>query len=781
MTIKIFIALAFLTTSIFASAQYKVTGHITDSSGSRIPFAAINLSGDGGIGLQTTSSDSLGAFAFAGVRAGRFMISVNYIGAKVYSKEIFVSKDTAFIVSIQLTANTLKDVVVTTTKPLIERKIDRTVFNIENSIAAKGTDLATAIGLAPMLKVSENGISIIGKSGVSVMINERMLHLGGADLINYLKSLRADDVAKIEVITTPPSRYEAQGNSGMINIVLKKNLSLGWSGSISASYAQKMYAGFGNNANLNYQSARISASLKIRQYNRKGFIEEQNDIIGANYSILSHDPRHTLSTGIGANGSFEYKINKTSAVGFIYDEGSTNYEVHLNNATAYQTNHQTDSVLQTPSYNRNPVTTRTITLYYDQKIGPSGKKLTTDLNYFSNAPTTNIDFQTLSDHSPNTTTVRTFSGIRYRIWSAQSDLTLPYTWATIETGAKFTNFDNNSDVRYYNLLQPGYVIDPSKSNLFDYNEKNMAAYLSFQKEFSKKWSGKAGLRYEYSMIDGFSPTTGLQTRSDYGKLFPTAYLTYKAAPAHTFSLNYSRRINRPNFRATNPFRYYTNPYTYFTGNPLLRPSFTHNIEFAWLYRNFLSITLYTQYLLNGYGSITQINGPYKIVGTENYLTQHSTGLTATASVKFFSWWESSNYLSYSISRSSSSVADFLTENGSSFNFGTNHTFRINKQLTAFVNYSQSLPTKQSNTYRSAQYDISSGARISAFDNKFQFTAAIALGATDENKLFFKDYVQYIYTDYNYRTATFSITYLFGRSKVKGNTKKVDFKETQRAN
>ena len=117
----------------------------------------------------------------------------------------------------------LKEVKVSANKPLLERKIDRLVFNVENSIAAKGTDLSEAIALTPMLKVDDNGISIVGKRGVSVMINDRILNISGADLVNYLKSLRSDDVAKIEVITTPPSKYEAQGNSGLINIVLKKN------------------------------------------------------------------------------------------------------------------------------------------------------------------------------------------------------------------------------------------------------------------------------------------------------------------------------------------------------------------------------------------------------------------------------------------------------------------------------------------------------------------------------------------------------------------------------
>lgn len=780
-TLKNSIILFFLSMGLLSNAQFKVSGYIIDSTGSRVSFAAINLSADSSKIIRMSVSDSLGSFAFAGLPKGNYTLTANLIGAQLFSGRFHLANDTMLVVKVKFTSSILQDVIVTASKPLFERKIDRTVFNIGNSLAARGTDLATAIGLAPMLKVSENGISIIGKSSVAVMINERIVHLGGSDLINYLKSLRSDDVAKIEIITTPPAKYEAQGNSGLINIVLKRDLAQGIGGSISTSYAQRMYPGFGNNASLNFQSAKISASIKLRHYNRKGFIQEQNDIVGLNYAILSHDPRLTLATGIGANTSFEYKITNTGAIGFVYDEGSTNYELNLENTTTYQRNNATDSILQTLSHSKNPTETRTITLYYDQKLGSSGKKLTTDLNYFSNAPITNIDFTTLSDHSSNIQTVRTFSGIRYQIWSAQSDLILPYKWATVETGTKFTNFDNNSDVRYSDLVAQQYVIDHSKSNHFDYNEKNIAGYVSMQKVINKKWTGKAGFRYEYSIIEGYSPTTSSRNRSEYGKLFPTAYLTYKPGSTHTVSLSYSKRINRPNFRAINPFRYYTNPYTYSTGNPLLQPSLTHNIELTWLYKSYLSVTFYTQHLDNGFGYITQVIGTYKVVDAKNFLTQNSTGLTATSSIRFFKWWESSSHVTYSMSASSSTVADFITEKGSLFNLGTNHTFRISNKLTVFINYSKTLPGTQGNTYRAAQFDFSSGARMLALNNKLQFTASAALGAVDRSRSYFKDYTQYVYTDYNYRTANFSLTYIFGRSKVKGNTKKVDFKETQRTN
>ncbi|WP_309332403.1 outer membrane beta-barrel family protein [Mucilaginibacter sp.] len=630
------------------------------------------------------------------------------------------------------------------------------------------------------MRVSPDGVSIIGKSTVAVMINERIVNLGGADLVNYLKSLRADDVSKIEVITTPPAKYDAQGNSGLINIVLKKNPALGWSGSLSSSYAQNTYPSFTENGTLNYQSAKLSGSLKLRYYHREGVIGEETDVIGTN-SILSHDPRNTLAKGIGGNLSLDYKVSKTAAIGLIYDRSKTNYDVHLNNTTTYQTDNHIDSVLTTRSLNCNPVTNQTLNLYYDQKLDNSGRKMTTGINYFSNDPTTNIDFQTASDHSPTPETVRTYSGIQYKIWSAQSDLTLPFSWAMVETGAKLTNFDNNADVRYYNYIEQRYLSDTAKSNLFNYNEKDIAAYLSLQKNFSKKWAAKAGLRYEYAIIDGYSPTTNTENRSDYGKLFPSAYITYKPDAKNTFSFNYSERISRPSFRAINPFRAYINPYTYYTGNPLLQPSFNHNLELSYLYNGIFSLSVYGQRLVNGYGYLVEVNGPYKITDAANYLTQNSAGVVATLSLKLFPWWENSSYASFSVSNSGSSLPQVITENGSAFNYSTSNTFTVSKKVSLFLNYSQSLPARQSNSYRANQFSLLSGLRISFYDNRLQFNASVFRGSVDKGIIYFKGYNLYNTADYDYKTLNLGFTYLFGRPKVKGNAKKIDFKETQRAN
>lgn len=765
----------------------KVSGRITDGQTQKgLDYASavlVQLPDSATVGTQF--SNEQGLFEFKNVKPGKYFVLAYYLGYEKAKSASFEIVQTDFALpTFELigASKVLKEVTVKGSKPLIERKIDRMVFNLENSIAAKGTDLTQALALTPMVRVEESGISLVGKGGVAVMINERMVQLRGSDLINYLKSLRSDDIEKIEVITTPPAKYEAQGNSGLINIVLKSNPNLGWSGNFSPSFGQSTYSSYANNGNLNYQSQKLSSSLRLRQYNSQSHIDEQTDNIGVS-SILSSDPRKTNSKGIGANLGLDYKVGKLANLGLIYDIGKTSSDMDIDNTTVYQTRGLTDSVLRTVSHNENPDLNQTLSLYYDQKLDSLGKKLSTSFNFFASQPETTNNFQTTSDQTGQSIRVRNFNGSKFNVWSAQTDLTLPYQWASVETGLKFSNFDQDAETVYSNFVQDAFRPDPLRSNLFDYNEKNMAGYISLQKELNKKWEAKAGLRYEYTLVDGYSPTVNSRSKSAYGRLFPTVYLSYKPDTKNTFSINYSKRINRPSLRAINPAKWYSNANTYYTGNPFLKPSYNHNVELSYLHGN-LSFTAYGQKLVNGYAYIIEVKDAFKVVNAYNYLTQYSTGLTASFSQKFFPWWENNSYASYSYSNSKSALPQVLTQNGSAFSYSTNNTFKTSKETSAFVNFRQSLSSKQGNMYSQGRYVLSAGARLTLAENKFQFNASvndILKGDLQKNRLYYADGVQYDNVYYDTRRLNLNFTYTFGKSKVKGSQKQVNFRETQRAN
>lgn len=758
------------------------SGIVVGEEGLPVAFATISLLRNDTV-LSDRACSEQGSFTFE----FPMQANINYkltISSVGYQQRVisFVYPDTTKIKRIELLRlpNTLGKITVHANKPLIERKIDRLVFNLENSIAAQGTDVTEALRLTPLLKVTENNISIIGKGGVAVMINERMIHLNGPTLMSYLKSLRSDDIERIEVITTPPAKYEAQGNGGLINIVLKKNQSIGWSGNVSASYIQRTYGSHGLNTNLNYQSRRLSGSLKLREFNSTSIIHEQNDF-ESDHPILTIQERKTENTNIGVNFSINYKVSAKSDIGLIYDNGkSTNKTVSDLDAT-YRSNDLTDSLLNTTSRNSNVVGSQTLNLYYDQKLDSIGKKISTAVNVFTNTPETNNEFLTVSYPSVKATKIKTYSLVKFRIWSAQSDITLPYKKSTIEVGVKVNNFSNNADVRYYNFLQQHYVIDSSKSNLFEYDEKIVAAYISAVKQIDKKWSAKAGLRYEHANTQGFSPSTLIKTTTSYGNLFPTVYLSYKPNGKNTFALSYSRRIDRPYLRMVNPFRFYMNPYVYFTGNPLLQPATSNNLELSYLYKGTLSFTLYGNRINNGFGDLTSIENGFIINMPRNYLTQYSGGIITTLNIKLFPWWENSSVGSFNVSDSRSSIQNVVVKSGSGFSYSINNTFRIKSSLSSFLNYSHTLPSTQGNLHTYNQYYLTAGFRASLLEKKLQVGLSILKGSLVRYRIFFKDFSQYLNTDYDYKTLTLNVTYSFGKNKVVGNTKNINFGEKKRAN
>ena len=687
------------------------------------------------------------------------------------------TKDTANV-------NKIETVTVNGKKVLIERKVDRLVYNVQNSMLSQGSSGTEVLAGTPLLQIDENKglLSIAGKNGVSVMVNDRMLNLSGSELINYLRNLRSENILKIEVITTPPAKYEAQGNSGIINIVLKKNQNLGWSGYLTTSYNQKTYAGFSSVAGINYQNEKIKASVKVIGYDGDKRSVEKYNIIGQN-SSASKDDRRDMNDGLGLNANFDYSLSKNSNIGLVYDitKGHTNMDI--NSTQSYFTDGTPTLQTETDSKHRSPFTTQMLNLYFDQKIGEH--KLSFGANYYGNLPDTEVNFTTKNIASNSTQVVKNLSSVDYKIYSGQADLTLNFKKIQVETGAKFSQFSNNSDIGYFNVINGNYIIDPAKSNLFDYNEKNYAAYISASKDLGEKWSVKAGLRYEYSQTSGFSPTTQSKSENNYGKFFPTAYVSYKADQDNQFSINYSRRINRPYFRALDPFRWYSNPNTYYSGNPSLQPSFNHNIEFNYIFKNKFSANLYYQRTTNNFDQISFLNGIDLTSTFENYYNQNIYGINLNYTDTFFKIWESNISTSFSYNETQITRFNLVPKNGQSFYYSLNNTFRLNKAKTfmLFVNYWQNLPSRDGYTAAKTRASIDAGVKMSFVEKALQVNLSVSdifKQSGFKADMYFTDNTQSFNNYWDARRMTLSITYNFGNQKVKSNNRAVNFEEKNRA-
>lgn len=767
---------------VHQSSAQAVSGRVIETGGKGIESATITvLNAVDSTLVKYEASNKQGYFEITNLKNGVFTVKVSCIG---YSSQMLNNirfngssvRLTDVVLNKQL--KELKEVAIESKHPVLERKVDRWIFNLNNTIVASGSSLFEALQVAPFLKVSDNGVSMVGKGGMGVMVNEKIVYLSGTELTNYLKTLRSESVEKIEIITNPPAKYEAQGDAGLINIVLKKNESLGWRGSLGSAYRQAVYASYNNNLALFFSSKKVNSSFTFGQSRYHNIMNNLLNMVGNSSQILSNEQRTSITPGLQAGLSIDYELNKHNNIGFIYNISQSKEKNAFVNSYSYGKSNTVDSVLNTNGEIFRPLFAQTLNIYHELKIDSAGKKLSSSVNFFTNRPEIRNNF--VSESESTYASVRNNNCSKYNIWSIQSDLTLPYKWAKIETGVKFANFDNNADVEYYNYVDENFLLDKMRSNEFNYIEKILASYFSMASELSKKWSVKAGLRYEYTMTDGYSRTLDQRNKRNYGALFPTAYMVYKADENNVVSLNYSRRINRPGLSSLNPFAYYTNIYTYFTGNPLLLPSYTNNFELNYLYKSMFSFTVFTQHASDVNSVLTTIEGPLVVSSGGNFLTRDNLGAYVSINRTFFNWWENSSSVSFFYSSSKSKIEAIAIQNGTSASFSFNNNFKATQLLNFYLNYRQNLPSTSGNTYTYRQHDFRVGARLKLLNNNLIINPSYFLGSVNKYDVRFSEFVQTERTDYHYKTFGFGITYLFGRSKVSGNNKNISFDENRRA-
>ncbi|KFC23338.1 outer membrane beta-barrel family protein [Epilithonimonas lactis] len=661
-------------------------------------------------------------------------------------------------------------------KKLLERKADRLIFDVESSIASQGLDAGETLANVPMLKVDENleTISIIGKSSVNVMINGRMLNLSGAALLNYLKSIRSENISKIEVITTPPAKYEAQGNSGLINIILKKNPNLGFSGNINTGLTQRTYFNGSTNGTLNYQTEKLSLSLKTNYIEGAKRADERFTILGASQNY-NRSVRKDMWQILTPNLSGSYKINKNSEVGmeYIFDNGKNGMDIV--NTTRNISPKLDEKNFLTNTFHREKSPTHTFSIYYDLKLDSLGKKLSFAGNFYQNSNETEVNFSTLTLPENTIQDVKTLSMIKPQIFSVQGDLELPFSFGTIETGVKFNQFRNSADLQYLDWKNNQFVIDDEKSSTFNYREENYAAYASFGKSFGDHWETKAGLRYENtfvkSTVNNFS----------YGQWFPSAFVSYKE-DKNVFSLSYSRRINRPSMSNLNPFRWYENPQSYSTGNPLLTPSYINNYELGYTYNNKFSTSIYYLRLKNAFGQVAYLDG---ISQTGTYLNHYNNdfyGMNASYTDTFFKFWEANITANASYQTSEVFNINAPTLKGYSLSYSINNTFTLNKTKTMalFLNYDQSLPYKNVNTRFENFSNLNSGLKISLMEKQLQINATVTniFGQRYKGQMYFDDSKQLMNNYWDGRSLRLSVNYTFGNKK-QVNKKNISFDEKDR--
>ncbi|WP_025144044.1 outer membrane beta-barrel protein [Pedobacter jeongneungensis] len=773
-----------------SQAQFNLSGKVTDEEFKILPFVNVKISGYKNV-INYTQTDSLGFYHFNKLQAGKYSIICSSLSFEVASQLFTLTKDTVINIRLKGNQHHLADVQVIAKKVLIEKKIDRTVFNVENSISAIGTDALELLSKVPGVRVLNDKVSLVGKGLVNVMINDKLIPLSADELSNYLKSISSENISKIEVITNPPAKYDAQGNNGLINIILKKATTEGFKGSVNSSLTKASYFTTSAGGNLSYRKNKITLSSNFNI--RKGSIVpyEQSDVFypAQTWNMVNKD-RNFRTVPSGQVG-MDYQASKKTLLGLSYNGGLTNFHSEENIKTkVYNQGYGLDSVLNSDANAKIKSHYHSANIYLKQALDSTGKQLTINGDWFIYRDDKNRFFNNTGYFENGTVIPNSFaeylSASKQNIdfFTLKADVDLPYKTFNLSFGTKLSFIKNQSDLAFYKVLNHHYEIDPGQNNQFNYHENTQALYVNFNKRI-KKWDFQAGLRGEYTQIEGISVNE--RNKDDYLRLFPTLYVIYRSNDKNIFSINYGRRINRPPYRKLNPFRWYSNQYAYAEGNPFLQPSYNDNIELSHTYNNIFSTSLSFNKTTDGFNDINFVEASSKIQIAKpvNFITAYHYQLSNAITFNVVKGWESNNQFDVFYMVSNSSIAQTLGSlNGFGAYFSTLNQFVFNQSKTILgeISFWYQFPTIDGLNRNKSQCNLDLGIKTLLFNKKIQ----LAIAASDvfkTNRYQYSSLINNIRQEYNnyYDSRQLRITfrYNFGNEKIKQQDRKLGNEEERR--
>ena len=643
--------------------------------------------------IKSAFTDDNGLFVFKAVSQGSYLITATSVGYESGTTSLTIKDngEQKCTIPLQKQSKALEGVTVAAKKPFIEMSLGKTVVNIEGTTTTACSNVLDLMRRLPGISVDMNGaISMQGKQGVLVLIDDRPTYLSGDELAAYLKTITADEAAQIELITQPGAKYDASGDNGIINIKLKKNKKQGWNGTVTLLYGQGVYFHRDESFLISYKKNKLNLSLSASDMEAIGFADWQE-----NRFYLDAQTGATTSTSLIHSGPKEIFTNTALRLNADYDltdkttigvNARATYHSNSDQVPIFSTNN--DLASNTLTYNniashegfvRNDVVANA---YLSHKFS---KESTLDVNFdclifnkntYQNLTNTTYDGQ--MNPLPDPLILRSSQPETIKVYSIKADQTYAFkNGIKMEAGLKssWETTDFNANVGLYE--NSNWVNDTGFSNHFLYRENINSAYISASKTLGKKWEAHCGLRAEQTNTEAIQYIQNDRLSRSYISLFPTAYLTYKEDSSNEFELNYGRRIDRPGYQQLNPFVYYSFENNYTVGNPYLQPQFTNNIELKHSYKNMLNTTLSfsrtTDVITDAYVVNDTTEAVYNT--TNNLATNNYVTLSVIFNKQLYKWWQ----LNLSGSAYYASYTGVVNDKSVSAKFGS-YSLNMNTQL-----------------------------------------------------------------------------------------------------
>ena len=667
---KTIITLLLLSISGYLGAQTKVQGIAREVNNGPLESASISLfKGTDTTVSKTTVTNKEGRFIFSDVPAGTYHIRISAVGYETINGANFNiagGNKTLELPAFDLKRknNELQSVVVVSKKPFIEQKNDRILVNVDASPANAGTSVMDVLEKSPGVSVDKDGnISLKGKQGVTIMIDNRPTYMSGAQLASYLKSLPSSAIDQLEIMSNPSAKYDAAGNSGIINLKTKKNKARGFNGSATLTYTQGEYAKPGGSLNLNDRETKFNFFLNGGYTYWQGF---QNLDINRNYldsgtnkinSIFTQNTHMKfLSPEINLKLGADYFLDSKTTLGVVLS-GYQNNETDnsISNITLKNANDVADSLVQSIGNIHGKWSNGTVNLNFRRQFDSSGRELMADADYIYYKSSSDQLFQNYT-YDPNMKPLssNTLSGdlpSTINIYSFKIDYTHPFqNDFKLEAGLKTSFVATDNKANYYDVVGNEYIPDTTKTNYFVYHENINAVYFNLIKKY-KKWNFQAGLRVENTNYDGHQygniytvDNNDSSFKKSYVNAFPTAYISYELNDKNTFNVNFGRRIDRPDYGDLNPFLFFLDEYTYQAGNPYLQPQISTNIELSHTYHNMLTTTLNYSNTQNYFAETFQQEGHATIVRKGNIGRRENAGIAFSLNMPVTKWWNTTIYV-----------------------------------------------------------------------------------------------------------------------------------------
>lgn len=648
----------FLTPANAQDTGRGIRGRVLQANREEMPFVNVFLlkSRDSTM-VRGVAASETGAYSFDEPAAGSYLIMASMVGfKKTYSSVITYEGKSITLPDLLLSPDvqSLEEVQVVAQKPFIEQEVDRTIINVENSAVSAGSTALEVLERSPGITVDQQNdrLKLRGKDGVIVQIDGKQTYLSEAELVSLLRNTPSDNIEKIELITNPSAKYDAAGNSGIINIRFKKNKNYGTNGSVSlgAGIADRNKPRGNGMLAINQREGKISWNATLNGFQGTGFNNQHIQRVipyeGKNTTFNSISKSDWTSYFYSYKAGVDYYLDKKTTLGAMFSGFTNKWEnpFRITDSDILDNDLNLEQSFRTSIIASDRTNNLTANVNLKHQFNDKGKELTFDLDYVRydrkgyNSMDTRYRSDIIEPRPDEILRSNMPSGINIGV--AKLDYTQPLGKGKLETGLKSSYVAVDNDM-IMEILADNWQIDPNRTNRFKYTENINAAYVNFNSKFSEKTKYQVGLRAEHTHSKGNSVTLNQVNDRNYINLFPSAFISHSLDSNNVLNLSYSYRLDRPNYQSLNPFEYYLDPYTFSRGNPNLRPQYTHSLQLVHSFKSFLNTTL-------AYSRITDLiaNEVPQLVPEENitYVTnenldnQNYLSLTVSAPVPVTKWW-----------------------------------------------------------------------------------------------------------------------------------------------